>query len=92
MDGADRLKMAEDTLFWSHMAPSAPDTLCKSKTRQTTGNRPFFFSTFIGCHPFQDSDPFLLKDCPHVYFIGNQPQFETRLVEGKKRIDEFSGY
>ncbi|KAI9305083.1 DNA polymerase alpha/epsilon subunit B-domain-containing protein, partial [Cunninghamella echinulata] len=62
IDGVDRLKMTEDTLFWRHMAPSAPDTLW--------------------CHPFQDHDPFLIKQCPQVYFIGNQPQFETSIVHG----------
>lgn len=24
----------------------------------------------------------MLEDCPHVYFVGNQPKFETALVEG----------
>ncbi|KAF2141831.1 uncharacterized protein K452DRAFT_298492 [Aplosporella prunicola CBS 121167] len=33
-------------------------------------------------YPFQDSDPLLLLDCPHVYFAGNQPHFETSLIEG----------
>ncbi|CAO3632074.1 unnamed protein product [Cunninghamella blakesleeana] len=62
MDDIDRLKMTERTLFWQHIAPSAPDTLW--------------------CHPFQDHDPFIIKECPQVYFIGNQPQFETSLVQG----------
>ncbi len=34
----------------------------------------------IGCYPFQDSEPFILKTCPHVFFVGNQPRFETALV------------
>ncbi|ORY90030.1 DNA polymerase alpha/epsilon subunit B-domain-containing protein [Syncephalastrum racemosum] len=36
----------------------------------------------LWCYPFQDDDPFLLEECPHVYFIGNQPRFEQRLAEG----------
>jgi len=38
----------------------------------------------LGCYPFQDTDPFVLTDgqCPHVYIVGNQPEFETKLVEG----------
>jgi DNA polymerase delta subunit 2 len=39
-----------------------------------------------GCYPFTDRDPFILEQTPHVYFIGNQPEFESKLVEqdGKK--------
>ncbi|ORX58190.1 hypothetical protein DM01DRAFT_1333854 [Hesseltinella vesiculosa] len=63
LDDVDRLKMIEESLFWRHIAPSAPDTLW--------------------CHPFQNHDPFLLDECPHVYFIGNQQQFETNVVKGE---------
>ncbi|KAI8064736.1 DNA polymerase alpha/epsilon subunit B-domain-containing protein [Gongronella butleri] len=65
LDDVDRLKMASETLFWQHIAPSAPDTLW--------------------CHPFQNHDPFLLNECPHVYFIGNQPQFDTTVLEGENK-------
>lgn len=33
-------------------------------------------------YPFQDKDPFILEKSPHVYFIGNQPQFEDSLLLG----------
>ena len=36
----------------------------------------------IGCFPFTSTDPFIVKECPHVYFAGNQPAFQTKLVEG----------
>ncbi|KAI8974388.1 DNA polymerase alpha/epsilon subunit B-domain-containing protein [Pilobolus umbonatus] len=62
VESDDRLKMAEATVHWRHMAPTAPDTLW--------------------CYPFQDRDPFVMDKCPHIYFIGNQPQFEDRLVKG----------
>lgn len=34
-------------------------------------------------YPFQDNDPFIIEKSPHVYYIGNQPQFEDRLLVGK---------
>ena len=35
----------------------------------------------LWCHPYSSSDPFILNKKPHVYIVGNQPQFETRKVE-----------
>lgn len=36
----------------------------------------------LWCYPFQDGDQFVIKECPHVYFVGNQPKFETIMIEG----------
>lgn len=36
----------------------------------------------LWCYPFQDRDPFVITQCPHVLFVGNQPQFDTALIEG----------
>ncbi|KAK2880022.1 hypothetical protein FQN49_000657 [Arthroderma sp. PD_2] len=36
----------------------------------------------IWCYPFQDKDPFVIQSCPHVLFTGNQPRFQTTIVEG----------
>ncbi|KAI5843476.1 DNA polymerase-like protein subunit delta-2, partial [Morchella snyderi] len=36
----------------------------------------------LWAYPFNEQDPFVLDECPHVFFIGNQDRFETRLVEG----------
>lgn len=36
----------------------------------------------LGCYPFTDRDPFFLETCPHVYFVGNQDKFETKLIKG----------
>lgn len=55
-----RLGLAESTLRWRHMAPTAPDTLW--------------------CHPYFTKDPFIFTQTPDVYIIGNQPQFQTRMV------------
>ncbi|KAG0143856.1 hypothetical protein CROQUDRAFT_80673 [Cronartium quercuum f. sp. fusiforme G11] len=34
----------------------------------------------LWCYPFREEDPFVLTELPRVYFIGNQPRFETELV------------
>ncbi|KAL3632420.1 DNA polymerase delta subunit 2 [Castilleja foliolosa] len=36
----------------------------------------------LGCYPFTDRDPFFIESCPHVYFVGNQEKYETKLIEG----------
>lgn len=36
----------------------------------------------LWCYPFQDGDAFVIKESPHVYFVGNQPKFESRVIEG----------
>jgi DNA polymerase delta subunit 2 len=36
----------------------------------------------IGCYPYQDKEPFLIEETPHVYFAGNQPRYETTIIEG----------
>ncbi|XP_033095506.1 DNA polymerase delta subunit 2-like [Anneissia japonica] len=41
----------------------------------------------LGCYPYFNNDPFICTTCPHVYFAGNQPKFQTkRLTDslGKK--------
>lgn len=35
----------------------------------------------LWCYPYSDNDPFILKEWPHVYIIGNQPEFGYRKVE-----------
>ncbi|KAJ8913214.1 hypothetical protein NQ315_016157 [Exocentrus adspersus] len=36
----------------------------------------------LGCFPYYEKDPFILDDCPHVFFAGNQEEFGTRMVTG----------
>ncbi|RKF57674.1 DNA polymerase delta small subunit [Golovinomyces cichoracearum] len=36
----------------------------------------------LSSYPFQDDDPFVLDFCPHIFFVGSQPKFETSLIEG----------
>jgi DNA polymerase delta subunit 2 len=39
----------------------------------------------LTCYPFGADDPFVLQQCPHIMFAGNQPEFDTRLMEGELR-------
>ncbi|KAL9322262.1 hypothetical protein ACSQ67_010315 [Phaseolus vulgaris] len=36
----------------------------------------------LGCFPYTERDPFFIESCPHVYFVGNQDKFETRIIKG----------
>lgn len=36
----------------------------------------------LPCFPFHMSDPFVLSECPHVFFAGNQPRYASRLAKG----------
>lgn len=36
----------------------------------------------LAAYSFYEKDPFILTQTPHIYFAGNQPYFDTRLVEG----------
>jgi DNA polymerase delta subunit 2 len=58
------LKCMENSLKWSHIAPTCPDTL--------------------PCYPYYDEDPFIIKQCPHVYFCAqNAGEFKTDVYESK---------
>lgn len=36
----------------------------------------------LWCYPFQDRDQFVIEQCPHVFFVGNQPRFDTTVIDG----------
>ena len=38
----------------------------------------------LWCYPFQDKDQFVIENghCPHVFLVGNQPRFESVVIEG----------
>ncbi|XP_062490289.1 DNA polymerase delta subunit 2 [Pezoporus occidentalis] len=38
----------------------------------------------LGCYPFYNLDPFIITECPHVYFCGNAPRFQSKLLTGEK--------
>lgn len=37
----------------------------------------------LGCYPYTDKDPFIIDECPHVYFCGNQQNFMSRILKGE---------
>lgn len=37
----------------------------------------------LGCYPYYDKDPFILEKCPHVYFVGNQPKYQSKVLHGE---------
>lgn len=39
----------------------------------------------LPCFPYQDSDPFVIKECPHIYFAGNHldGELKTEIWTGK---------
>ena len=39
-------------------------------------------SCHLGSYPFQDDDPFVMETCPHLFFVGCQPEFGTKVIEG----------
>jgi DNA polymerase delta subunit 2 len=77
VESEDRLGMMEAMCRWRCCAPTAPDTLCKYNSRFM-----FLLLTFPGSYPFQDDDPFVLNSCPHLFFVGSQPKFDTASIEG----------
>jgi len=38
----------------------------------------------LDVYPYFMQDPFVLEDCPHIFFAGNQPAFGTSIVKGEK--------
>lgn len=34
----------------------------------------------LSSYPYYNEDPFVLQDCPDIYFAGNQPKFESREI------------
>jgi DNA polymerase delta subunit 2 len=36
----------------------------------------------LWAYPFQEDEPFVMRACPHLYFVGNQAAFGTRVITG----------
>lgn len=60
----DPLECMKNTLKWSHIAPTCPDTL--------------------PCYPYYNEDPFIIEQCPHIYFAAqNSENFQTDNFQSK---------
>lgn len=35
----------------------------------------------LGCYPYYEKDPFILEKCPHVYFVGNQHKYASKVIQ-----------
>lgn len=97
----DYLEILEWTLRAGHISPTAPDTLGKGGAPLCCpeagaaglrvprgglwGRVPLLTSAPAGCYPFYKSDPFILTDCPHVYFCGSAPRFQSKVITGESR-------
>jgi len=42
----------------------------------------------LWCHPYFTADPFIIKETPHIYVVGAQPEFGTKLITEQKRGGE----
>lgn len=40
----------------------------------------------LPCYPYYDKDPFIIRQCPHVLFAGNAPEFQTSIFQGIFKI------
>jgi DNA polymerase delta subunit 2 len=90
----DRLGMMEAMCRWRCCAPTAPDTLCESSRTGTQSlpigakielkkEKKVLTLAHLGSYPFQDDDPFVMQTCPHLYFVGCQPEFGTKVIQGE---------
>lgn len=36
----------------------------------------------LSIHPYFNSDPFIMRECPDIYFVGNMEKYATKFVIG----------
>lgn len=37
----------------------------------------------LSTYPYFKTDPFIMTECPDIYFVGNMENFDTKLVTGE---------
>jgi len=38
----------------------------------------------LQCFPYRNNDPFIIQQCPHVYFAGNCPDLMLKTIQGSE--------
>lgn len=79
-DSSARMQVMEAMLRWRIGVPTAPDTLCMFNA--STNILDIHANNILGSYPFQETDPFIIESCPHIFFTGNQPCFKTAVIDG----------
>lgn len=73
---ASKSTMADLFLQMRHIAPSAPDTLCIKLCTWRT------LLICADCYPFDQDDPFVLRETPRCFVVGNQPELAIERRKG----------
>ncbi|XP_043491787.1 DNA polymerase delta subunit 2-like isoform X2 [Polistes fuscatus] len=60
------LEWLENTLYWRHYAPTAPNSLPS--------------------YPYFQNDPFIIKECLDIYFVGNMEKYETKVISDEGHV------
>ncbi|KAF7400815.1 hypothetical protein HZH66_005999 [Vespula vulgaris] len=60
------LAWLENTLYWRHYVPTAPDKLPS--------------------YPYFENDPFIIKECLDIYFVGNMEEYDTKVISDEGHI------
>jgi len=82
VDGVHFLGIAGQNVADQKLYGSIEETLTLMQQHMETRNICPTAPDTLGCFPFQQEDPFILKQSPHVYFVGNQDKFESKLIDG----------
>jgi len=83
LDGVDILGVSGQNVNDMRMYGSTADPLEIMECQLTTRNICPTAPDTLACFPFKASDPFILDKTPHLYFVGNQDSFSTKLVESQ---------
>lgn len=41
----------------------------------------------VPTYPYRSTDPFVMTECPDIYFAGNMAKYDTKLITGKNSLN-----